>query len=286
MTAAGSARPPRPGMLTGTGATRPRTAPTGGWHPIAWACEFVGTAILLAGGLSAVFLDFGAHSPVAQVLPSTSARLLLTGLIFAGTGSLVALSPIGRVSGAHLNPAVTLAFFTQRKVHPHDVAGYIGAQLLGALFACEVLRLTWGPTAQGLHLGATDPGGGLNGWQATGLEAAMTAALVLMIFFLTSHRRTARWTPLGNWILVATLVWQVAPYTGTSLNPARSIGPALLAPDLAHLWVYLVGPVAGALLAAAVFAAFRNTHTLTAKLFHDIRYPSTLAAELPTTGRA
>jgi len=274
----------RRGLLTGTGATVPRTPPSGGWHPIVWGCEFLGTAVLLAGGLSAVFVNFGAHSPVAHLLPSMSARLLLTGLLFAGTGSLVALSPIGRTSGAHLNPAVTLAFFTQRKVHPHDVAGYIAAQLLGAVVACAVLRMAWGPPALRLHLGATQPGGGLRSWQATGLEAAMTAALLLMIFFLTSHRRTARWTPLGNWILVAILVWQAAPYTGTSLNPARSIGPALLAPYLPNLWVYVVGPLAGALLAAAIFSAFKNTHTLTAKLFHDVRYPSTMAAELPTTG--
>ncbi len=110
----------------------------------------------------------------------------------------------------------------------------------------------------------------------------MTASLILMIFFFTSHARTARWTPLGNWLLVATLVWQGAPYTGTSLNPARSLGPALVAPDLANFWVYVVGPGAGALLAVAIFAAFRDTHTLTAKLFHDPRYPSTLASALPT----
>lgn len=91
--------------------------------------------------------------------------------------------------------------------------------------------------------------------------------------------------PLGNWLLVATLVWLGAPYTGASLNPVRSIAPAVLAPELGHLWVYLVGPLGGALLAAAVFAAFRDTHTLTANLFHDPRYPSTLGSDLPTAVR-
>ncbi len=258
------------------------TRAQGGWHWGPWLCEFVGTALLLAGGLSAVFLDFGAGSPVAAHVPSTSARLLLTGLLFAGSGSLVALSPIGRRSGAHLNPAVTLAFWTQRKVHPHDLAGYVVAQIAGAITAVALLRLAWGSTATGLHLGATQPGHGFSPLDAAGLEAAMTAALILMIFGFTSNARTARWTPLGNWLLVATLVWQGAPYTGTSLNPARSLGPALVAPELANLWVYLVGPCAGALLAAAIFAGFRDTHTLTAKLFHDPRYPSTLASTLPT----
>jgi aquaporin Z len=267
-------------------ADKDRTSAQGGWHWGPWLCEFVGTALLLAGGLSAVFLDFGVGSPVAAHLPSTSARLLLTGLLFAGSGSLVALSSLGRRSGAHLNPAVTLAFWTQRKVHPHDLAGYVVAQLAGAFTAVVLLQLAWGSTATGLHLGATQPGHGFTALDAAGLEAVMTASLILMIFFFTSHVRTARWTPLGNWVLVATLVWQGAPYTGTSLNPARSLGPALIAPDLANLWVYLVGPCAGALLAWAVFAAFRDTRILTAKLFHDPRFASTLASALPTAPAA
>jgi aquaporin Z len=271
-----------PQHLTQDAARTDRTPAQSGWHWAPWVCEFVGTALLLAGGLSAVFLNFGPASPVAPHLHSTSARLLLTGLLFAGTGSLVALSPLGRRSGAHLNPAVTLAFFTQGKVHPHDLAGYITAQLTGALTATAVLRLTMGHTARVLHLGATQPGHGFSPLDAAGLETLMTASLILMIFFFTSHTRTARWTPLGNWLLVATLVWQAAPYTGTSLNPARSIAPAVLAPEMSNLWVYIAGPCAGALLAAAVFAIFRDTHTVTAKLFHDPRYPSTLASDLPT----
>src|SRR5664280_3613746 len=201
---------------------QPNKVAEGGWHWAAWLCEFAGTAALLAGGLSAVFLNFGPSSPVTPHVPSASARLLLTGLLFAGTGSLVAVSPIGRLSGAHLNPAITLAFWTQRKVHPHDVVGYITAQLLGAITACAVLRLVWGRTAQVLHLGVTQPGHGFSDVAVAGLETAMTASLVLMILFMTSSTRTARWTPLGNWLLVAALVWQGAPYTGTSLNPARS----------------------------------------------------------------
>ncbi len=78
--------------------------PFGGWHWAEWSCELVGTAVLLIGGLSAVCLDFGPHSPTARLVPDHSARLLITGLLFAGTGSLVAVSPLGRRSGAHLNP--------------------------------------------------------------------------------------------------------------------------------------------------------------------------------------
>jgi len=247
-------------------------------------CEFIGTALLLLGGLPAVFLDFGPESPMAELLPSPSARLLLTGLPFAGTGSLIAISPLGRRSGAHLNPAVTLAFWVRGQVHAHDLAGYVIAQLLGALAGTALLRYLWGSTAQALHLGATAPHRGLTALDAALIEAAMTAGYLLMILLMTSSARTARWTPLGNLIMVAVLVWQVAPFTGTSLNPARSFGPAVLAPLLHPLWAYVVGPLTGALLAAGSIVLCTDLEPVTAKLFHDPAYRSTLGSKLPVAG--
>lgn len=256
-------------------------APRGGWHWVEWGCEFLGTALLLLGGLSAVCWTMGAGSDVRTEVPSESARLLLTGVMFAGTGSLMAVSPWGRRSGAHLNPAVTVAFWIQGKVHPHDVMGYIAAQLLGALAGTAAVLGLWRTTARGLHVGATAPGRGLTDIETAGVEILMTGALILMILLLTSSARTARWTPLGNLLLVAALVWQLAPYTGTSLNPARSLGPAALAPLWHPYWIYVVGPFGGALLACGVFALMRKTHTQTAKIFHDPRYRSTLGSNLP-----
>lgn len=261
------------------------TPPSAGWHWPEWLCEAVGTALLLLGGLSAVFLDFGPNSPVAPHLPSSSARLLLTGLIFAGSGSLVAISPLGRRSGAHLNPAVTLAFWTQGRVHPHDLTGYVASQLIGALGATALLSVLWGRNARALHLGATAPGHGLSAPAAAVIEMVMTAGLVLLILLMTSSSRTARWTPLATWVLVAALVWQVAPYTGTSLNPARSFGPAVLAPLLRPFWAYVVGQLSGSLLAVGIFALFRTRNTVTAKIFHDPRYTSTLGSDLPVRAR-
>jgi aquaporin Z len=250
-----------------------------GIHLIEWGCELAGTALLLIGGLSAVCLDFGSRSPLRH--DGTSPRLLLTGLLFAGTGSLIAISPLGRRSGAHLNPAVTVAFWTQRKVHPHDLMGYVAAQLTGAVLGAAVIRLLWRGQAVGLKLGATAPGHGLSDWQAALVEAVMTSALILTILLMTSRARSARWTPLVLWPLIATLVWQGAPYTGTSLNPARSFGPALLAPLMAPFWVYVAGPLLGVGLAVAVFAMLRGYTVLTPKLFHDPAYPSTMASSLP-----
>lgn len=258
-----------------------------GFHWAEWGAEFLGTAILVFGGLSAVALDFGAGSPVAAHIPSVSARLLLTGLLFAGTGSLVVISPFGRRSGGHINPAVTLAFWGTGHVHPHDLAGYVASQCLGAISGAFLLRAAWGATATSVRFGVTQPGRGLSALQAAGVEALMTAALVTLIMVFVSSTRTARWTPLAVWGLVAVFVWRVAPYTGTSLNPARSLGPAVVARDFGFYWVYVAGPLAGA--AAVVLAMRLSPRTvvpLTAKLFHHPGDSSTFRTSTVLTGGA
>jgi aquaporin Z len=246
-----------------------------GLHWVEWGCELLGTALLLLGGMSAVALDFMPGSPVAAVLPSASARLLLTGALFAGTGSLVALTPFGRRSGAHINPAVTFAFWITRHVHRDDLGGYVLAQVVGGVGGAGLAALLWGSRLAAVGYARTVPGAGVPPWAAALLEGAMTAALLGLVFYLVSRPATARWTPLGTWVLVAVLVWRVAPLTGTSLNPARSLGPALLAGALRVYWVYVAGPLGGAALAAGV-ARLLNARLQTAKMFHDASYPSTL----------
>ncbi len=250
-----------------------------------WCCEFAGTALLLLGGLSAVCLDFSTGSPVASAIPDHSARLLVTGLLFAGTGSLVTISPLGRRSGAHLNPAVTLAFYRRGHVHEADLAGYVVAQVAGAFAGTALVKWWWGARARSVSLGATHPGHGLDAAGAACVEALMTFVLVASILLMVSSPKTAKWTPLLLWFVIAALVWQGAPFTGTSLNPARSLAPAVLAPSTGQLWVYLVGPPLGAIAAAAVIGLLPGIETLTAKLFHDHRYPSVMRSSLPVAAR-
>jgi aquaporin Z len=204
----------------------------------------------------------------------------LTGIVFAGGGSLVAISPLGRRSGAHLNPAVTFAFWLERHVHPHDLAGYVVAQCTGAITGAAVVVLAWGSRAHSVSDGRTAPGAGIGPIGAAAIEAAMTAALVLTIFAMVSSKRTARWTPLAVWVLVAVLVWQVAPYTGTSLNPARSLGPDVVSGVFPALGTYLLGPLVGASGAVGVWQLVPRV-TLTAKLFHDRWSPTTMRTLLP-----
>ena len=260
--------------------------PERGWHFPEWSAEFLGTFVLVLGGLSAVCLDFGQGSPVPHLIPSPSLRLLITGLLFAGTGSLVAISPPGRLSGAHVNPCVTLAFWAGGHVSRDDLLGYLGGQFAGALAGDLALHLLWGPIALSVQDGLTAPQPGVSPLAAVGIEALMTGILVLAIFSCISFTRTARFTPLVLWIVIALLVWKGAPYTDCSLNPARSLGPAIVIGDYHLLWVYFVGPPLGALLAAGLFLAVSGRHhPLTAKLYHDVRFRSVLGTRLQTRPR-
>jgi aquaporin Z len=252
----------------------------GGWHWTEWGCELAGTALLLLGGLSGLFLSFSPASPLAPTV-SVSLRLLITGLILAATGVLVTISPLGRRSGAHLNPSVSFAFWRRGHMHNADLAGYMLAQAAGAIIGTAIARWAWGANAVGLQLGATHPGRNITAIAAAAIEAGLTFVLITGILLAVSSPKTARWTPAVAWGLVALLVWQGGSLTGASLNPARSLAPAVLAPHTADLWAYLVGPLAGSWLAVVTYNAFSQLETRTAKLFHDPNYRSTLATTLP-----
>jgi aquaporin Z len=174
-----------------------------------------------------------------------------------------------------------LAFWARRHLSPHDLAGYVVSQLVGAVLATAALQALWGGRATSVMDGLTQPGHDLSPLGASAVEAVMTALLVLTIFTFVSFRATARWAPLAVLAVVAVLVWQGAPYTGTSLNPARSLGPAVISGRFRDYWVYVAGPLTGALFAAAVWAVI-PLETLTAKLFHDQRYRSVFASALPS----
>lgn len=251
-----------------------------GFHWRIWAAEAAGTGLLVLGALSAVALVLGEGSAVGGALSSESGRLLVTGLLVGACVSLIVVSPLGRLSGAHLNPVVTLAFRLVGRVSDHDVVGYLVAQLAGALAGALAFRLLWGSVALSVGGGVTHPSVGTG--TAVLVEAAMTGLLIAMIFVFVSRERLSRWTPLMLWPLIAVLVWQGSPATGTSLNPARSAGPALAFGDLVDLWLYLVAPSAGGLLVAVVWRRLHpSTHPKTAKLFHDSRYPCAFRSELP-----
>ena len=163
---------------------------------------------------------------------------------------------MGAVSGAHLNPAVSLAFALRGDFPWKRVPGYIIIQLIGATLACLFLRWIFGNIE---HLGATLPGPGYKNWQALLMEIVLTALLVSVILGTASAAQNVGAIAalgVGGYIALAGL-W-AAPVSGVSMNPARSFGPALASGYWASYWVYLVGPLAGMLIAVGFAYVLRG----------------------------
>jgi aquaporin Z len=154
---------------------------------------------------------------------------------------------MGAISGAHLNPAVSVAFALRNDFPWRRVPAYILMQLAGAVLACLFLDAVFGNIE---HLGATLPGVGYANWQALLMEVVLTAGLVSVILGTASAAQNVGAIAaigVGAYIALAGL-W-AAPVSGASMNPARSFGPALVSGDFTSYWVYVVGPAAGALIA-------------------------------------
>lgn len=247
------------------------------WRQLHWqeyGAEMLGTAFNIFVGLSAVVFNFGKGLPMESLISDRSIRLLITGLIFAGSGSLVAISPLGKLSGAHINPSVSLAFWLQGKMHHHDLGGYILAQFVGAILGETLLVSVWKGYAATVRNGMTLPGAGYSLPIVFLAEIFITFILVLSIFIFVSNHRLMRWTPLMTWLLVASMVWLESPLSGTSLNPARSFAPALLSWNWQDQWLYCIAPPIGALFAVGAFRLLTQAKgdVLTGKLFHVPNY--------------
>jgi aquaporin Z len=231
--------------------------------------ELIGTALLIAVGLSVVIADFGQGSPVVRLLPDAGLRRLLTGFLFGATGALIAVSPIGKESGAHINPVVSLSFWLMGKLRGRYALGYMLAQLLGAVVGALPL-LAWGAMGRSVAFGATLPGSEFGpGWALLG-EVVTTFALVAGLFLFIRHQKIRTFTPALLPVLYAAMVFLEAPVSGTSTNPARSLGPAVIAGAWQDWWVYWLGPAIGALLGVALyrFTWLRHVELEVAKIYH------------------
>ena len=234
-----------------------------------YAAEFFGTAILMLVGLSGLVLILSTHSPLYSPLSDDRVRRLLVGVVFGTTLALIIYSPLGRRSGAHVNPAVTLAFWRLGKMRGADAGLYITAQLGGALVGTAVVALIWRGWADSVHIGATVPRDATTGSAlfALVLEFVMVFLLATLVFNCVNRPNLMPYTGVGVGLLIVVFVFFVAPVSGTSLNPARTIGPAVVGSHYLAVWTYLVGPPLGALAAAFVFSR-RHAKVACGKLFH------------------
>jgi aquaporin Z len=201
--------------------------------------ELLGTFFLVLVGAGGAVVNAQSHGAISRATAVAAPGLMVMAIILF----------MGAVSGAHLNPAVTLAFTLRRDFPWRRVPGYIIVQLLGATLACLFL---WAVLGKLGRLGATEPGAGISDWKAMLFELILTVGLVSTI--LGTAARAQNVGPLsavavGGYIILAGF-WS-SPISAASMNPARSFGPDLALGDFSHYWVYVAGPISGALIAVA-----------------------------------
>lgn len=194
------------------------------------------------------FLLIAYMAVLAQAAFSPTASLIVIGFGF-GLGLFAAIQIFGAISGGHFNPAVTVAAVLDRRLDPMNGVAYIVAQVIGGIGAALVVMLLFNQAA--VKSTVTLPGNGIDDARALVIETIFTAFFVLVI--LVSTRKAAATAAFAIPLTLLVIHLAIVPFTGTGVNPARSIAPALVGGDLTSLWVYIVGPVIGAVVGWAVY---------------------------------
>src|SRR5436305_9053341 len=253
-------------MTAEMGDEKPAPSPSGSWRQALTALEFPATASFddprlewrrlfseLLGTFFLVLVGAG-----GAVVGATSHGAITRSTAVAAPGLMVMaiILFMGAVSGAHLNPAVTIGFSVRGDFPWRRVPGYIIVQLVGATLACLFLWAVLGKVGQ---LGSTEPGAGIADWKAMLFELVLTVGLLSTILGTASRAQNVgplSAVAVAGYIILAGF-WS-SPISAASMNPARSFGPDLALGDFSHYWVYVVGPLAGAMLAVLFAWALRG----------------------------
>ncbi len=206
--------------------------------------EMVGTFALVFAGCGAIAVNANGGA-LGHVGVALTFGLVIMVMVYA----------TGHLSGAHFNPAVTVAFASIGRFPWAHVPAYVGGQVVAALVAAFLLRFLFGTDG---NLGVTAPAGSIE--QSLVMEAVLTAFLMFVITAVATDARASgalAGVAIGGTVALGALFG--GPVSGASLNPARSIGPAVAAGDPASLWIYLVGPALGAIAGAWIYRTLRCT---------------------------
>lgn len=224
---------------------------------------------MISAGVVVVVMESAAfHMP--ELIADAGLRRAIIGIAMGLTAIGIIYSPWGKQSGAHLNPAVTLAFFRLGKVAAWDTLFYIAAQFIGGTLG---VLLVWGLFGNGfaqppVSYVATVPGAG-GYWLAFVAELFISLALMLIVLFFMNRRGFEHMTGLAAGVLVALFITFEAPLSGMSMNPARSFASAFPDGNWTYLWIYFSAPLIGMLGAVEICRLFKiSTVRMCAKLDH------------------
>jgi aquaporin Z len=208
-----------------------------------WA-EMFGTFGLVFAGTGAIVINESSNGAITHVGIALTFGLIVLAMIYT----------FGDISGAHLNPAVTIGFWAARRMHGREVLPYVGSQFMGALLASASLRLLF---QQNRRLGATMPAG--SEVQSFVLETLLTFLLMLTILSVSTGAQEKGITAgIAVGAVIALEAMFAGPICGASMNPARSLAPALISMRLEHQWLYLIAPLLGACLAVPACRCVRE----------------------------
>ncbi len=239
------------------------------WQEYAIEATLLGLFMVAACGFTILLEhpDFPGYRAIADPF----FRRMLVGIAMGLTAISLIYSPIGRRSGAHMNPSITLTYLRLGKIHGYDAAAYVAAQFIGGMAGVMLVRIGAGmfAAAPSVRFAVTMPGmGGVA--RALAGEFTISFLLMAMVLCASNTRALAPYTGLLAGALVATYITFEAPVSGMSMNPARSFASALAADSWSSLWIYFVAPPLGMLAAGEIYVRLRGVRRVfCAKLNHS-----------------
>jgi aquaporin Z len=209
-----------------------------------WVAETLGTFALVFAGTGAIIINESSNGVITHVGVALTFGLIVTAMIYT----------FGDVSGAHFNPAVSVGFWAARRMPGRAVVPYVASQCLGAILASVTLRVLF---PENKLLGATMPAG--SEVQSFILETILSFLLMLTILSVSTGAKEKGITAaIAVGAVIGLEAMFAGPICGASMNPARSLAPALVSGHLSHLWLYLAAPVVGTILAVPACCAARE----------------------------
>jgi glycerol uptake facilitator-like aquaporin len=239
-------------------------------HPRAraWFSELAGTAILLFASVLVTRWLSGPHSALASAVTGMPGRMAIGGAVIGAVVGLLIVSPFGRSSGGHFNPAVTVTFWLLRALPGRDAAAYVAAQLAGSLAGVMLGWVVLGAVTAdpAVDYAAIQPAAGWSGGAVFAGEAMSLAVLMAFVVAFLDRVALMRWTPAVAAVDVAVLIFAGGLTSGGSFNPARQFGPLLFAGRFSYLWAYMLGPLAGAVILVVLVRVVGLPRPLTCSL--------------------